>query len=225
MLTKTIQSLTILTILISSSHQLQNLCGTDPTVTNVPDPSSCHLFITCDRNYNPVRPRSGSCYGTGADYVITDQNNRVWCTPNDGHCTDPLWACPPEPEHDIMVADPNDQSCRRFRQCRNLSGNFTSCAYGLVFNRNTGQCDYSSNAPCTRVSLPVVCPANYTGFYPGFQCYEYVYCQDGDVLLKLQCSDRMYFDWEAKSCLYDDYGICPRTKGDDGDVKAFLIKN
>lgn len=91
-------------ILIPLSLQLQNLCGDDPAVTHVADPSSCHLFIECERSGSFITPRFGSCYGTGHDFVFTDANRNVWCTEADNHCNDPLWFCPPETEHDIMVS-------------------------------------------------------------------------------------------------------------------------
>lgn len=61
--------------------------------------------------------------------------------------------------------------------------------------------------------MPVQCPAGYTGFYPGNFCYQYVYCQNGGVLLNLECNAGMYFNENAGSCLYDsEYNpVCPRT--------------
>ena len=93
-----------LTITFGPSYQLQNLCGTDPAVTHVADPSSCHLYITCDRINGTVVPRHGSCYGSSAGYVQTNAGNGVYCTNSNSHCINPQWACPTAPADDIMVS-------------------------------------------------------------------------------------------------------------------------
>jgi len=72
-------------------------------------------------------------------------------------------------------------------------------------------CDFPENAPCTSVLLPPRCPSGYTGFFFSTRCYQYIYCQNGEILLNLECQEGMYFDDIAKSCLYDTNNTCPRT--------------
>ncbi|XP_070508505.1 uncharacterized protein [Chironomus tepperi] len=224
MVNKIISTLTILFITIAPSYQLQNLCGSDPAVTHVPDPSSCHLYITCNRINGTVVPRHGSCYGSGADYVRSDDTYGLYCISSNSHCTSTSWSCPSAGADDIMVADPYDRNCRRHRPCRNLSGSFSECSGSLVFNRNTGLCDLPENAPCSRVPLPVQCPAGYTGFYPGNFCFQYVYCQNGSVMLNLECNSGMYFNEVAGSCLFDSVydPVCPRAGNAEGNEGKLL---
>lgn len=92
-----------ISIVFRPSFQLQNLCGTDPTVKHVADPSSCNLYIICDRINGTVVPRFGSCYGSGADYVRFDETYGLHCSNTNSHCTSTQWSCPAVPADDIMV--------------------------------------------------------------------------------------------------------------------------
>ena len=74
-------------------------------------------------------------------------------------------------------------------------------------------CDFSANAACDEVLLPPRCSAGSTGFFPGTRCFEFIYCQNGSILLNLTCQDGMYFNAEATSCLFDTGNTCPRTRG------------
>lgn len=72
-------------------------------------------------------------------------------------------------------------------------------------------CDIPQNVPCTNILLPPRCPSGYTGFFFSTRCYQYIYCQDGSILLYLECQEGMYFDETARSCLFDTNNICQRT--------------
>ena len=111
----------------------------------------------------------------------------------------------------LQVSDLYDLECRRYRPCRELTGPFETCHESLRFNRNTGMCDLPANVFCTIVLLPPRCPAGYTGFFPGARCFDYIYCENGETLLNLQCNVGMYFNEAAGSCLYDTDNTCRRT--------------
>ena len=72
-------------------------------------------------------------------------------------------------------------------------------------------CDLPENAPCDAVLLPPMCPSGYTGFFRSTRCYQYIYCQDGQILLNLECQDGMYYNHDTQSCLFDTNNSCPRT--------------
>lgn len=91
---------------------------------------------------------------------------------------------------------------------------WNTCREPLVFNRNSGTCDFVDRAPCNPPgggSTPSVCPPGETGNFPGDTCYTFVLCENGEVAGTFVCGKGLYFDQEAKQCIVDTTGSCPRT--------------
>ena len=88
-----------------------------------------------------------------------------------------------------------------------------TCRSPLVFNRNTGACDYEYNAPCSDPFRKAECPPHGTGNFPGSWCFEYIFCYDGALIGKYECGEGLYFDEYWGNCMPDYYGYCVRPTG------------
>ena len=88
-----------------------------------------------------------------------------------------------------------------------------TCREPLVFNRNTGTCDFADRAPCTPFgSTPSGCPAGANGNYPGDTCYSFILCENGSITGRFVCGTGLLFDQAAKNCVEDtDPPKCVRT--------------
>ena len=103
-----------------------------------------------------------------------------------------------------------DTECRQYRPCRLPGLPFMSCPQNLVFNRNTGTCDYESRAPCTPFISTPDCPRDGVGFFPGKTCYKYMFCNNGELFGEWTCIHGWHFDADRGECVEDYYGVCHR---------------
>jgi len=104
--TLAITVLILITSCFGPSYQQQNLCGTNPNITFVTDPSTCHTFLRCnnrDSNGFITRFTIGSCYLLYESGSNMFANGGQTCSFSTTHCTNPLLMCPPESEPDIKV--------------------------------------------------------------------------------------------------------------------------
>ncbi|CAG9811291.1 unnamed protein product [Chironomus riparius] len=215
------RSFLVLAITLISAHlsqQQQNLCGTDGTRIWVDDPSSCNAYLWCnwDRTVTPPTLTSVhqlDCRAQGSTFFRPDP------TGTSGVCTDSFpecsatSMCPPAGTDEIMIANPDDATCREHRPCRSVSSPFSSCREPLVFNRNTGTCDFADRAPCNPFgSAPAGCPVGANGNYPGETCYSFILCENGAITGRFNCGTGLLFDQTERQCIPDsDPPACIRT--------------
>lgn len=181
-----------------------------------------------------------TCLNTGGPWFFPDGSGSGTCQESNEHCVAPLSMCPEFPEPDIMVkkykkilinvyfiqmfksiqiAIHGDPTCRLFRPCRLPGAAGTPCTPPLVFNRNSGTCDFEQNAPCEVHGeggggggpLPT-CEPGATGTFPGRTCYEFIFCFDGIMSGPFHCGPGLIFDQSAGGCVIDTAGACPRTR-------------
>ncbi|XP_070508718.1 uncharacterized protein [Chironomus tepperi] len=215
------KSLLIITITLISTHltqQQQNLCGTDGTRTWVNDPSSCHAYLWCNWNTQTTPPTLVSvhqldCRAQGSNHFRPNEAGTSGvCTDSFPECLVPLSMCPPVGQDEIMIADPEDPTCRNHRPCRSVGSPPATCREPLVFNRNTGTCDFDTRAPCTPFETqPAGCPAGANGNFPGSTCYTFILCENGQISGTFVCGEGLFFDQAAGQCIVDAGNTCPRA--------------
>lgn len=198
----------LLALCINESTQQQNLCGAEALF--VPDPADCSLYLFCRRDPQMavLSVHQIACPNTNPFFKGAENT----CTQDNSHCADPLLLCPAFDEPDIMIADPRDSECRRFRLCRMSGMPYLSCPEGLVFNRNTGTCGSSERAPCNPLTIPPECPPNSNGFFPGQSCFHYIFCFNGVLTSEFHCEPGFKFDdVNNTGCVRDTTNSCPQA--------------
>lgn len=106
----------ILLLIQYSFEQGQNLCRDAEANKRVfaPDPSNCNRYIWCE-NLDPSITHILDCRDNNPNFPFFRDD---FCVTTNEHCNPPLLMCPPADQPDIMIADPMDPSCTRFRPCR-----------------------------------------------------------------------------------------------------------
>jgi hypothetical protein len=213
------RSLFVIAITLISSHlsqQQQNLCGTDGSRTWVDDPSNCHAYLWCNWDRATTPPTLTSvhqldCRAQGSVFFRPDPSGTTGvCTDSFPECTSTSM-CPPAGTDEILIANPDDVNCREHRPCRSTAAPMNTCREPLVFNRNTGTCDFADRAPCTPFGS-TGCQPGANGHFPGSNCYTFILCKNGEISGTFVCGTGLYFNPEAQQCVVDsDPATCVRT--------------
>ncbi|GFU97803.1 chondroitin proteoglycan 2 [Trichonephila clavipes] len=73
------------------------------------------------------------------------------------------------------------------------------CPYGMLFDRQTSQCQNQTNVICEAIGDPALCKEPYGIFsYPGY-CKKFVHCIDSVAHIQ-NCEDSLEFDAEIRTC-------------------------
>ncbi|KAL7014087.1 hypothetical protein ACKWTF_015734 [Chironomus riparius] len=182
----------------------QPLCGTEGTLAHVPDPSSCHGYLYCQWNETIptqlIAVHQVDCRNQGSMYFLPDPPS---CVTDIGTCNAPSSFCPTA---SLMVANPADPTCKQYRACTLPGMNWITCPGDLVFNRNTGSCDHVRNAPCADPIITPECPPLETGFFPGANCWSYIFCFEGTEIDQGECAEGWWFNEAINECAEGDNG-------------------
>lgn len=112
----------------------------------------------------------------------------------------------------FQIANPDDPTCREHRPCRLTSAPMNTCREPLVFNRNSGTCDFAERAPCNPSGgATPSCPPGETVNIVGDTCYTFILCINGEASGTFTCGTGLYFDETAGQCVEDTAGTCIRT--------------
>jgi len=106
---------------------------------------------------------------------------------------------------------------------------WNTCRDPLVFNRNSGTCDFAERAPCAAGSggtpPPPTCAPGATENVAGDTCYNFILCVNGEVAGTFNCGPGLLFDAEAKQCVEDTANTCPRTFEIQRVKNVYTLKN
>lgn len=98
--------------------------------------------------------------------------------------------------------------CRQFRPCRQPDFPYATCRTPLVFNRNSGTCDFVDFAPCSTFDE---CPSIGNGRFPSNRCYAFIFCFEGVKHGEFECPMGWMFNESVTDCVEDIHGVCTRS--------------
>lgn len=166
----------------------------------VNDPSSCAAYFTCSNGI--AFPQN--C--TGIFHFNPDNNMCDYPNP-DGTCAGEI-SCPPDEEFSITgVPD----SCTQYLLCFLGKGTVETCAPGLQFDKNTGQCNLVKNVNCIESSACPEVDVPGVPFYVAHpsDCTKYFYCINGRPNEEpISCPTDTKFDVLEGGCVK---GVCNST--------------
>lgn len=111
-------------------------------VSFVPDLMSCSLYYLCDNGHLTAL----SC-PNGYFFSATLQ---MCTTPQEADCTVPRMVCPWDTPAGEVFLLANGRNCHEFFQCTNSVPVPGNCPTGLVFNRDLGVCDATTECVVSR---------------------------------------------------------------------------
>jgi hypothetical protein len=171
-----------------------NLCEGLENNTAIPNEAGCeHFFICIDG-----RPIPNTCpQGQWFNYNISQCDNS----------TSPCefqFECPPDGIHFF----PHDDYCDKFIMCFAGFPILMSCADGLYFDRELGQCNFPEYAECDlEVCPPENDPENIIFLPSDNYCDKYYICYAGEPL-PFRCPEGLHFNPLYNTCDFIENANC-----------------
>ncbi|XP_065082687.1 mucin-2-like [Ochlerotatus camptorhynchus] len=160
----------------------------------LPFPGSCQKFLVCASGWLEERNcPSGMLFDVDSNRCTSEANAK---------CSSEKWSktnglCNAEDE---VSTYPDPYHCARYVLCLGLTAIPRQCSTGLLFNSQTGKCDFPPNVICD-VSCPI--EGNDLVFLPessGQSCARYFICLNGNPH-PAECSSMLYFDLVTGTCM------------------------